>query len=246
MLKSLLEKYRSYRLRRFLRYWTKRRAKGKSRYILNMAFWWSVTIGSILTLGSYLTYGEVDVIMSAVRFILLFLAGLLIGRLSWRSGEAVYLANEKYNGSSEFGWNESEKSYSAFLDEDENSNYLPWSHDLREDPEQFAEWQSNWQSMEHRRIVDLTNVNKGALFGYDLGPIVSATISLVPEQYVSGVYFQNEICPLCLSSTISSKRSPANLQPRFENLEGLAACVWVHNDCFEDLPLENNLPGFPA
>lgn len=95
-MRSLLDKYRAYRLRRFLRAWTKRRSKGRTRYIFNMAFWWCVTIGGILTLGTYLTYGEVDVLMSAVRFILLFLAGLLIGRLSWRSGEAVFHQNEKY------------------------------------------------------------------------------------------------------------------------------------------------------
>lgn len=62
---------------------------------------WSVSISAVLIIGAYLTDGSIDVMMSSIRFILLFLSGLLIGRLSWRSGEAVFLASEKYKNDAE-------------------------------------------------------------------------------------------------------------------------------------------------
>jgi hypothetical protein len=96
MLNSLLERYQAYRLRRFLRHWTKRRAKGKSRYIIGFAFWWTIGIGGILTLGTYFMNEPMEITIVIVRFILLFAAGLLIGRRSWRSSETVFHQSEQF------------------------------------------------------------------------------------------------------------------------------------------------------
>ena len=80
----------------------------------------------------------------------------------------------------------------------------------------------------------------------DAGSIVSATISLAPEKYVSGLYIKDDVCPLCLGSTDAANRMAASLHLTFEKLSNIGSCDWVHKQCFETLPLRNDLPGFPA
>jgi hypothetical protein len=123
---------------------------------------------------------------------------------------------------------------------------LPWNPDLRENEEEFAEWQRIWQSMEHRQVPDASVIDPIRYFSYDFGNLLSATISLAPTQYVAGLYFPVNECPLCSSAASIEYSLPASLNAGFEKIEALGVFVWVHRNCFEQLPLLQELPPFPA
>ncbi|MBK9152901.1 MAG: hypothetical protein IPM25_01500 [Chloracidobacterium sp.] len=123
---------------------------------------------------------------------------------------------------------------------------FPWRPDLCENEEEFAEWQRIWQSMEHRQIPDASVIDPVRYFSYDFGNLVSATVSLAPVQYVKGLYFPVNECPLCYSDASNKDSLPASLNARFERIKALGVFVWVHRDCFEKLPLLQELPPFPA
>ena len=176
-----------------------------------------------------LIFGEpTNVTVSAIQLSLGLVSGLLIGLVSWRSSETVYLA--------------------SFPAEDDPSAYYPWGNERADDPKKFeAQFRRDWQSMPHRDVVDLANLNKlkEELIASDLGPIIAATISLVPEKYIHSIYFSDEFCPLCLESTVMSDRLASSLHAKFESIENISSCAWVHRLCFESLPLREDLPGFP-
>jgi hypothetical protein len=122
---------------------------------------------------------------------------------------------------------------------------LPWNPNLRENEEEYAEWQDNWQSMEYRQIPDASLINPTRYFGSDFDELVAATISLAPEQYVTRLYFPVNECPLCSATTSIDDALPASLHAVFSRMS-LGVCVWVHKDCLEHLPLLQELPPFPA
>ncbi|MEQ1762843.1 MAG: hypothetical protein ABL984_06805 [Pyrinomonadaceae bacterium] len=226
---SLIEKYRAWRLGRFLRMWEKKHAKGRGHYVAGFALFWCLFMTGSFTLVTLIFDEPIDIAMITVRLILGFLGGLLIGWFAWLSNEKVFFASS--------------------ASEEQSSVYYPWGKEQEEDPEKFdADWKRDWQSMPHRDVVDLTNLNKvkADLIGTDFGQIISATISLAPEKYISGLYIQDEICPLCLESTVSSERLAGSLSLTFEKIDNIGSCIWVHKQCFESLPLRDDLPRFPA
>lgn len=220
---SFLERYRDWRRRRFLETWAKKRAKGKWHYVPGFALYWSLFVGVAFTVAN-LIFGEPTNIASfTARLIFGFLFGLVLGIFAWRSNERLFLAR--------------------------SADCHAWGKEQADDPEKFdAEWRRDWQSMPHREVVDLTNLNecKRDMIGADAGSIISATISLAPVKYISGLYIKNDVCPLCLGSTDVADRMAASLHLTFEKLSNIGSCAWVHKECFESLPLRNDLPGFPA
>jgi len=123
---------------------------------------------------------------------------------------------------------------------------IPWKVDLMESPEEFSAWKRLWQSMPHRKVEDVAKIDVHRYLGYDFGKLISATISLAPEQFIEGIYFPVNECPICLLTTTPDDSIAASLNPTFEQTQGLGVFVWVHSECFETLTLSYEPTTFPA
>ena len=108
-----------------------------------------------------------------------------------------------------------------------------------------GEWEREWASMEVRSVPDLQRARALDIFKIDLGPLLSATISRVPTQFVDRLYFSDDDCAICSESTLGMDRSAACLSVRFQRIENLAAGIWVHKTCFERLPPTDVRPPIP-
>lgn len=97
---------------------------------------------------------------------------------------------------------------------------LPWNTDPSD--EEYAEWRRNWQSMEHRLVPDVSGLDLACIGNPDFGAIVSASISLVPEKYVPGIFFSSDNCLLCRRSTVAMDRLAANFHPIFITINGIS------------------------
>ncbi len=115
-----------------------------------------------------------------------------------------------------------------------------------ESPEEFAEWKRLWQSMPHRKVEDIANIDTHRYLGYDFGKLISATISLAPEQFIEGLYFPAYECPICLLATTPNDSIAASLNPIFEQIQGSGVFVRVHSECFETQTLSDEPTPFPA
>ncbi|CAN5390754.1 hypothetical protein BH10ACI3_BH10ACI3_09400 [soil metagenome] len=111
--------------------------------------------------------------------------------------------------------------------------------------EDREEWDREWQSMEYRRIEELSFPKTSMDFDPEMGELLSATIAKAPPQHIDRLYFRNEECPICSESTMPENRIAASLYPIFGRLKGLGFSVWCHPACFESLPLSDDPTHFP-
>src|SRR5437868_4942018 len=115
------------------------------------------------------------------------------------------------------------------------------------------EWNRRWSSMPHKHISDVAALDFHRDAG--LGAVRSATISLVPPEYVGGSFvggsfvggsfFATDVCPLCSKSTEPVQRIAASLHPKFERITGVSFGVWVHQSCFDRLEVSDQPTPFP-
>lgn len=104
-------------------------------------------------------------------------------------------------------------------------------------------WDEAWKKAEVRTVTARQDVHLKS--GLDVGELVSATISTVPEEYRSNVYIQSNDCVMCGQSTSDDDSLVANLNPVFERITGLGFGVRAHQRCFESLPLSDEHPPIP-
>ncbi|MBP6211981.1 MAG: hypothetical protein KA447_02990 [Pyrinomonadaceae bacterium] len=106
-----------------------------------------------------------------------------------------------------------------------------------------SKWDEAWKKAEVRTVTAPQDVHIKT--GLDVGEILSATISTVPEEYRSNVYIQSDDCALCGLSTSDEDFLLANLNPVFDKIGGLGFGVRAHHQCFESLPLSDEHPPIP-
>ena len=86
-------------------------------------------------------------------------------------------------------------------------------------------------------VKDLvTEVDLKQLLQADFGEILTATISLNPQQFSEKLYKSSEICPICGKTTLGVERLSAILNPKFNTGLAIVYGVWLHPLCFRDCP----------
>lgn len=108
------------------------------------------------------------------------------------------------------------------------------------------EWQAAWRQMEVRDFPDAVGADFKRWFGYDYGRPLSATISSVPTEYRERLYFPTDICPVCRNLTVGEAGvRAANLGIDFERVQHLGCSIWIHEQCFQQLPMSAKPPPIP-
>jgi len=106
-----------------------------------------------------------------------------------------------------------------------------------------SKWDEAWRKAEVRTVTALADVHIEP--GLEVGEILSATISTVPDEFRSKIYIQSSDCALCGRSTSEEDFLLASLNPVFEKINGLAFGVRAHHQCFESLPVSDEPAPIP-
>jgi amino acid transporter len=104
-MKNPLRKYfdweERWRLKRNLKWWERKRAKGKAHFVPTFALIWCVLMVSVMSLTDYFIDNDFNIAKLVIGIPLYFLFGYLFGLFVWHSNEKRYLkfvnSNEEAN-----------------------------------------------------------------------------------------------------------------------------------------------------
>ena len=106
-----------------------------------------------------------------------------------------------------------------------------------------GQWDEAWGKAEMRTVLAPGDLEIKT--GLDIGPVLSANISVAPAEYRSHMYIGSDACPLCKRLTGEEDSVVAALHPTFERLEHVSFGVRVHPECMDSLPLSSDTKPIP-
>jgi len=95
---EILDRFTTWRERRErsqLEKWAITREKGKSHYVAGYALYYCLGLNLLFVLMGYLLDEPISIAGVTIRLVLFFLAGLLIGNITWNSIEKRFLSRKR-------------------------------------------------------------------------------------------------------------------------------------------------------